>query len=395
MIAWKPCVDSSDQAMRKPRDVSAKASAEEDHAPPSRARRPSTGRPSERDEDEERPSLQEAEERPAERPSRRRSANGRSRGDEDALQESLAPVLDDGDRGEDRREEDDEDDGAGEEVGERRRRAGRARARGAERAARSPSRRGATSGSAARRRRRRGSAAARTGRARASRARAPALTRPPAGLASSSRKRRPVASMKTSSSDGAPSVSERKRPGKGLDEPGDERRAPRARSRRTAPPTAETWPASGAEARRRSRPRGRGAPPASSRVSRVMTSPPTFAFRAAGAPRRRAGPRSRIPIRCAASASSKRCVVRRTRRPAPSRGPQRRALRSRRAPGSRPVEGSSRRRTGGRWRSALAISTRRARPPESVSTRSPARSRIEKRPSSASMRAASAAPPSP
>src|SRR5437660_1548826 len=57
-------------------------------------------------------------------------------------------------------------------------------------------------------------------------------------------------------------------------------------------------------------------------------------------------------------------------------------MKSRRAPGSRPVLGSSSRRSSGPCSRPFASSTRRARPPESVSTRSRARSATPRRSSS-------------
>ena len=126
---------------------------------------------------------------------------------EDALEEPLAPVLDDGDRGEDRREEDDEDDRSREEVAER------VLAEGAAEAG--PTRTHMTSGGATAPTMRlfclRKRTISRRARARAAAHGTP--SRAPAFGASASRKRRPVLAMKTSSSDGAPSVTDLKAPG--------------------------------------------------------------------------------------------------------------------------------------------------------------------------------------
>ena len=103
-------------------------------------------------------------------------------------------------------------------------------------------------------------------------------------------------------------------------------------------------------------------------VSKSTTSPPIADFSSAGEPSATRLPSFRMASRSQCSASSIRWVVTSTVTPSSSRRMRRYCHRSRRAPGSRPVEGSSSSSTAGEWMRPLASSTRRCMPPERVST---------------------------
>src|SRR6266567_3279404 len=126
--------------------------------------------------------------------------------------------------------------------------------------------------------------------------------------------------------------------------------------------------------------------------SRITTSPPIFALSCAGLPSDTNRPSCRRTRRSHLSASSRMWLVSSTVTPSCSRNSRIYCHSSRRAPGSRPVDASSMRMTLGRCSNPLAISTRRFRPPERISTRSLRRSLRPRRPSTFSTRSRSDAP---
>src|SRR6185295_2003927 len=295
-------------------------------------------------------------------------AGARNRGDEHALEKPRLAILDDGDRREDRGEEQHQDDDAGIEVLEGAdRRAGRWRPEGGAEAATEED----PEDQRLRERPHEPAALPNEPQDLAPPQRADARhTRPahavaPSPAASSVQKRWPVTCTNTSSSVGLPNVTVWMSLGN-ASTTSRTNSWPRGSSIRSAPSMRR-----GSQPNRwRIRSRRRSGSP----LCTTTTSPPIARFSSAGVPTATRAPRCTTPMRSQRSASSIAWVVRTTVTPSVSRSRTSWPKKSRRAPGSSPVLGSSRSSNSGPWSSPFASSTRRASPPDSVSTRSSDRS---------------------